>query len=67
MCVDCGSVVSEGVLAHEPVGGSGMNSGETEASRRPVSAVITAGCMIQESVQSKKYLRHNRLSLRNLT
>lgn len=25
VCVDCGSVVSEGVLAHDPVGGSGSS------------------------------------------
>lgn len=26
VCADCGSVVSEGALANDPVGGSGMNS-----------------------------------------
>lgn len=36
VCVDCGSVVSEGVLANDPVGGSGTNRDDTEASRQSV-------------------------------
>lgn len=33
VCVDCGSVVSEGALADDPVGGSGTGRGGAEASQ----------------------------------
>lgn len=36
VCVDCGSVVSEGALTDERVGGSGNNREDTEAPERCV-------------------------------
>nr|XP_046231173.1 transcription factor IIIB 50 kDa subunit [Scatophagus argus] len=41
VCVDCGSVVSEGVLAHEPVGGSEVSYSRTTAvAKKPCTNLV---------------------------